>query len=78
MIALAETLLGRGYTVKIYDPLMEGEGGLSLKRNYPHLANLLETRLEDAIPPGGVVVVFRKVEAVTKLCTSCSASIATS
>lgn len=65
LVAMCESLLGRGYELAIYDPLlnMEGLHGANLReihRRMPHLANLLVTDVASTIRGAELVVVAHK------------------
>ncbi len=61
MIALAESLLGQGYSVKIFDPLLCGDPNSGLSRNFPHLAALQVDSLEESVEGECAIVAFRKI-----------------
>jgi GDP-mannose 6-dehydrogenase len=61
-IILAETLLGRGYQVRIFDEKLQldklvGANKLFLENELPHIASLLRTSLEELASESDVVVV---------------------
>ncbi len=61
MVMLAETMLGRGYKVLIYDPNLDldqvvGENRHNIMRRMPHLAKLLVGHPSVALPECDVVV----------------------
>ncbi len=61
MVEVAQTLIGRGYKVRIYDPALNlsalvGANKRVIDTRMPHLASLLCTDLTRALGPRGVVV----------------------
>lgn len=78
MVALAETLLGRGYQLRIFDPSINlsrliGANEAEIQRRMPHLAQLLCASAEDVVRESEVIVVSQKcvaVEALREVATS--------
>lgn len=65
MVALAETLLGRGYDLRIYDPGLNlsrliGSNEVEIQRRMPHLASLLKDNVEEVIRDSDVIVASQK------------------
>ena len=65
MVAVAETLLGRGYELHIYDPQLNlarliGANANEIQRRMPHLASLLRPSLREVIENSDVVVAAQK------------------
>ena len=65
MVAVAETLLGRGYTLTIYDPQLNlsrliGANEIEIQRRMPHLAALLRPTVEAAVREAEVVVAAQR------------------
>ncbi len=65
MVALAETLLGRGYEVRIYDPglnlsLLIGSNEVEIRRRMPHLASLLKENVTEVIEGSDIIVASQK------------------
>jgi GDP-mannose 6-dehydrogenase len=66
MVAVAETLLGRGYELHIYDPQLHlarliGANADEIQRRMPHLATLLRADPCEVIEKSDVVVVSQSV-----------------
>lgn len=65
MVEVAQTLLGRGYKLRIYDPALNlarlvGANKRLIDTKMPHLASLLCPDLSDAIGRRGLIVVAQK------------------
>jgi GDP-mannose 6-dehydrogenase len=65
MVALAETLLGRGYELHIYDPQLHlarliGANANEIGRRMPHLATLLRSSPQEVIEKSDVIVASQK------------------
>ena len=65
MVALAETLLGRGYELQIHDPQLNlarliGANASEIQRRMPHLASLLKSSAREVIENSDVVVASQK------------------
>jgi GDP-mannose 6-dehydrogenase len=65
MVEVAQSLLGRGYKVRIYDPALNLSTMLGANRRVidtrmPHLAKLLHTDVEGAVGKRGLVVVAQR------------------
>ena len=65
MVAVAESLLGRGYNLSIYDPQLKlgeliGANERMLSRALPHLSKLMVTDVEAAIAHAEVIVAARQ------------------
>jgi GDP-mannose 6-dehydrogenase len=65
MVEVAQTLLGRGYKVRIYDPQLNlaqlvGTNKRLIDTKMPHLASLLHSDLAMAIGAEGLVVVSQR------------------
>ncbi len=61
-VALAETLVGRGYKIAIYDDRVDpngliGQNRASLERDLPHIAELMRDSIEQVIDESEVIVV---------------------
>ncbi len=72
MVALAETLLGRGYKVRIYDPQIElsrltGANEVEIQRRMPHLASLLRPTAEEVVAECGSIVASQRCASVDSL-----------
>jgi len=72
MVEIAQTLLGRGHQLRIYDPALNlsalvGANKRVVDAQMPHLASLLKTDLSEAIGERGVVVAAQKCAAMTEL-----------
>ena len=62
MVAVAETLLGRGYQLQIYDPQLNltrlvGANEAEIQRRMPHLASLLRNSAVDVVAASDLIVV---------------------
>jgi GDP-mannose 6-dehydrogenase len=71
-VALAERLIGRGYRLAIYDPdvvpnSLRGTNKAFINEHLPHLAELLEARLEDAIGAADTIVVTKRWDGLDEL-----------
>ena len=65
MVAVAETLLGRGYELHIYDPQLNlarliGANANEIQRRMPHLASLLRDSVGEVIASSDVIVASQK------------------
>ena len=75
LVAAAETLIGRGYELRIYDPHLNlsrliGANEQQIQARMPHLAQLLKQDLMDVMEDSEVIVVSQKCvafEALQKL-----------
>ena len=70
LIDLAETLLGKGYDLRIYDPDLKGRTlvGANLRfveEHLPHLSRLLVEDVSDVVDPA-LVVIGKPMKAVTE------------
>lgn len=62
MVAVAETLLGRGYQLQIYDPQLNltrlvGANEAEIQRRMPHLASLLRDSALDVVAASDLIIV---------------------
>lgn len=74
MVAVAETLLGRGYEVRIYDPSLNlsrliGANAAEMQRRMPHLASLLKTDAREVIEHGDLIIASQKCVKLEELRT---------
>jgi GDP-mannose 6-dehydrogenase len=65
MVAVAETLLGRGYEVRIHDPLVDvsrliGANEAEMQRRMPHLARLLVSEASEVVKQSDVIVASQR------------------
>ena len=65
LVAAAETLIGRGFTVSIYDPQINlsrliGANEQQIQARMPHLAQLLKPAVEELIENCDVIVISQK------------------
>lgn len=65
MVAVAETLLGRGYEVHVYDPQLNlarliGANASEIQRRMPHLAQLLRSSPREVIEASEIVVAAQR------------------
>ena len=78
MVAVAETLLGRGYELHIYDPQLKlarliGSNADEIQRRMPHLASLLRAGPREVLDQSEVVVASQKVTPLEELAGSARA-----
>lgn len=72
MVEVAQTLLGRGYQLRIYDPALNlsslvGANKRVVDVQMPHLASLLKPDLKSALGDRGVVIAAQKCAALDEL-----------
>ncbi len=72
MVAVAETLLGRGYELSIYDPSLNlsrliGRNEAEINRRMPHLASLLRDSAEEVVRESELVIASQKCVSVDAL-----------
>lgn len=72
MVEVAQTLLGRGYQVRIHDPALNlstlvGANKRLIDTRMPHLASLLRADLGEAIGARGLVVAAQKCASIGEL-----------
>jgi GDP-mannose 6-dehydrogenase len=72
MVSIAETLLGRGYQLRIFDPSINltrliGANEAEIQRRMPHLAQLLCASAEEVVRESEVIVASQKCVAVESL-----------
>lgn len=72
LVAVAETLLGRGYQLRIYDPSINltrliGANEAEIQRRMPHLAQLLSASAEEVVRESEVIVASQKCVAAESL-----------
>jgi GDP-mannose 6-dehydrogenase len=72
MVEVAQTLLGRGYQVRIYDPALNlstlvGANKRAIDTKMPHLATLLRPDLASAVGRQGLLVVAQPVASLDEL-----------
>jgi GDP-mannose 6-dehydrogenase len=65
MVAVAETLLGRGYELRIYDPSLNlsrliGANAAEMKRRMPHLESLLKQDVSEVIGDAELIIASQK------------------
>lgn len=65
MVAVAETLLGRGYELSIYDPSLNlsrliGANEAEIQRRMPHLASLLKDKAQEVVEQSDLIVASQK------------------
>jgi GDP-mannose 6-dehydrogenase len=78
MVAVAETLLGRGYELHIYDPQLNlsrliGANEAEISRRMPHLAQLLRKSPVEVIERSEVIVASQKCARPDELATAATA-----
>jgi GDP-mannose 6-dehydrogenase len=72
MVAIAETLLGRGYQLRIFDPSINltrliGANEAEIQRRMPHLAQLLCDSAEEVVRESDVIIASQKCAEVESL-----------
>ncbi|MFZ4764523.1 MAG: nucleotide sugar dehydrogenase [Roseimicrobium sp.] len=72
MVAVAETLLGRGYELHVYDPQLNlsrliGRNEAEINRRMPHLAQLLRAEVHEVIEKCDLVIAAQKCAGVDEL-----------
>jgi GDP-mannose 6-dehydrogenase len=72
MVAVAETLLGRGYQLQIYDPQLNltrlvGANEAEIQRRMPHLASLLRDTAVDVVAASDLIIVSQACAAPSEL-----------
>jgi GDP-mannose 6-dehydrogenase len=65
MVAVAETLLGRGYELRIFDPSLNlsrliGANAAEMKRRMPHLESLLKQDVSEVIGDAELIIASQK------------------
>jgi GDP-mannose 6-dehydrogenase len=78
MVILAETLLGKGYQVRIYDrnvllARLTGSNRDYIEKQIPHLARLLAESADDVIAESDVVVIGNAGDEFSEAMTRCRA-----
>ena len=74
-VALVERLIGKGYSVSIYDnevslPELRGKNKCFIERMLPHISSLLKPTLSEVCDSADVIAVCKKEEAFTNLASS--------
>lgn len=72
MVALAETLLGRGYELRIFDPQLNlsrliGSNEQEIQRRMPHLSSLLKETARAVVAESEVIVASQKCASIDEL-----------
>ncbi|MBI1176039.1 nucleotide sugar dehydrogenase [bacterium] len=72
MVEVAQTLLGRGWKLRIYDPALNlaglvGANKRAIDTKMPHLASLLCPNLKDAVGDSGMILINQKCAPVEEL-----------
>jgi GDP-mannose 6-dehydrogenase len=78
MVAVAETLLGRGYQLSVYDPQLNlsrlmGANEAEMQRRMPHLAQLLRATAAEVVAQSEVVIAAQKCAPLEELATAATA-----
>jgi GDP-mannose 6-dehydrogenase len=78
MVEVVQTLLGRGYTVRVYDPALDlatlvGSNRRVIDSRMPHLASLLRSDLREAIGAQGLIVAAQPCASLERLKTCVTA-----
>ncbi|MBV6500834.1 MAG: GDP-mannose 6-dehydrogenase [Prosthecobacter sp.] len=74
MVAVAETLLGRGYELRIFDPSLNlsrliGANAAEMKRRMPHLESLLKQDVSEVIGDAELIIASQKCAPLETLAT---------
>lgn len=72
MVALAETLLGRGYELRIFDPQLNlsrliGSNEQEIQRRMPHLSSLLKDTALEVVRESDVIVAAQRCVSIDEL-----------
>lgn len=72
MVEVVQTLLGRGYTIRIYDPALDlaslvGSNRRVFDSRMPHLASLLKSNLPEAVGAQGLIVAAQRCASIEEL-----------
>jgi len=72
MVAVAETLLGRGHELRIYDPQLNlsrliGTNETEIQRRMPHLAGLLRQSAREVVDESELIIVSQKCTTLAEL-----------
>jgi GDP-mannose 6-dehydrogenase len=72
MVEVAETLVGRGYELRIFDPTLDlralvGSNRRLIEAKMPHLASMLTSDLRRAVGSSGTVLAAHRVASVERL-----------
>jgi GDP-mannose 6-dehydrogenase len=72
MVSVAETLLGRGYELHVYDPQLNlarliGSNADELQRRMPHLASLLRSTPGEVVDHSDVIVAAQRCATLSAL-----------
>ena len=75
MVAVAETLLGRGYELHIYDPQLNlarliGANANEIQRRMPHLASLLRSTPGEVLEKSDLIVAAQRCAPLTAIAAS--------
>jgi GDP-mannose 6-dehydrogenase len=78
MVAVAETLLGRGYELSIYDPQLNlarliGANANEIQRRMPHLASLLRQSPREVIEGSEIIVASQRCARLDEIVSSARA-----
>lgn len=79
MVEVAQTLLGRGYELRIYDPTLDlreltGSNKRLIEARLPHLASLLHQTLGEAVGEHGVILAAQRITTVDELASHVTAA----
>ncbi len=74
MVAVAETLLGRGYDLRIYDPSLNlskliGANAAEMQRRMPHLNSLLKSDVGEVVEHAELIIASQKCASIDELAT---------
>jgi GDP-mannose 6-dehydrogenase len=75
MVSVAESLLGRGYQLSIFDPQLNlsrlmGANEAEMQRRMPHLAQLLRATASEVVTQSEVIIAAQKCAPVEELALS--------
>ena len=78
MVAVAETLLGRGYELSIYDPQLNlarliGANANEIQRRMPHLASLLRQSPREVIEGSEIIIASQRCARLDEIVSSARA-----
>jgi GDP-mannose 6-dehydrogenase len=79
-VAVVETLLGKGYTIQIFDKNVHlsnitGTNREFIEKHIPHLAGLLTDKLDVIVDESEILIVTTKEEEFTKALTNVNGKI---
>lgn len=77
IVTLTETLIGKGYDLKIYDKnialaKLVGANKEYIEREIPHISSLMHDDLDDVVSQSEIIVIGNKAEEFSSALSSCS------